>query len=273
MDIKKEISETNQEIQSINRLGYDIGAFPISPDETMPNKFRNVYDAHGQSFLHLADTVNNLTHIRPGSDYSIMDIPCGHGRVMRAMRTRWPTARILACDQDEMGIAFCEKTFAASPLPWTANLDDIRNPTAVDLMWCGSLLPHLPADKWKSLFNLAKRALKPKGILIFTYAGPFVTELAKQGEGMKSIAPPKASLCFQDYDKTGFGFAQYNNDKDVKSQDIKYPYGKYPYGRSFARPYWVIKYLDQFSDTFRLVLHFEKGWTGRQDVVALQKRA
>src|SRR5690606_23017971 len=38
---------------------------------------------------------------------SVLDLPCGHGRVLRALRHAFPEARIAACDLLTSGVDYC----------------------------------------------------------------------------------------------------------------------------------------------------------------------
>ena len=42
---------------------------------------------------------------------AILDLPCGHGRVIRVLRAAFPAATLIACDLDRDGVDFCAQTF------------------------------------------------------------------------------------------------------------------------------------------------------------------
>jgi len=44
----------------------------------------------------------------------ILDLPCGHGRVLRYLRAAFPEAEIAACDLLRDGVDFCSSTFGAT---------------------------------------------------------------------------------------------------------------------------------------------------------------
>ena len=46
----------------------------------------------------------------------ILDLPCGHGRVLRWLRAHYPYANLTACDLDRAGVDFCAKQFGARPV-------------------------------------------------------------------------------------------------------------------------------------------------------------
>src|SRR4029453_1584213 len=44
---------------------------------------------------------------------SILDLPCGHGRVLRYLKAAFPQASLTACDLDHGCVDFCVATFGA----------------------------------------------------------------------------------------------------------------------------------------------------------------
>src|SRR5882672_4403767 len=46
----------------------------------------------------------------------ILDLPCGHGRVLRWLRPHYHYAEITACDLDRGGVDFCHERFSAIPV-------------------------------------------------------------------------------------------------------------------------------------------------------------
>lgn len=86
----------------------------VSAGDTMHNEIRGRYLMAGIVAVEL---------IRRGMDAAgkeradvIVDLPCGHGRVMRVLRAAFPEARLIACDIDREGVDFCARTFAAEPV-------------------------------------------------------------------------------------------------------------------------------------------------------------
>jgi methylase of polypeptide subunit release factors len=46
----------------------------------------------------------------------LLDLPCGHGRVLRYLCAAFPEAEIVACDLDRDGVDYCAQTFGALPV-------------------------------------------------------------------------------------------------------------------------------------------------------------
>src|SRR5512144_2954446 len=55
----------------------------------------------------------------------ILDLPSGHGRVLRMLRAAWPDAEITACDLDHDGVRYCERTFGAIAVPSVVDPEEI----------------------------------------------------------------------------------------------------------------------------------------------------
>jgi SAM-dependent methyltransferase len=79
----------------------------------------------------------------------ILDLPCGHGRVLRYLRAAFPEAEIAACDLLRDGADFCASTFGATPVYSCDEPEAIPlSPGSFDLIWVGSLFTHLDAPLW-----------------------------------------------------------------------------------------------------------------------------
>src|SRR5688500_9262413 len=111
----------------------------ISQSETMLDGPLERYLGVGESALASIRRVVGQKEIA-----SILDLPCGHGRVARHLRAAYPTARLFVSDLDEDGAKFCADAFSATKLPSKPNFDDIQFNRTFDLIWVGSLITHLP---------------------------------------------------------------------------------------------------------------------------------
>jgi len=54
-----------------------------------------------------------LTEARIATVQSVLDLPCGYGRVLRCLVRRFPHAKFTACDLLRAGADFCAKMFGA----------------------------------------------------------------------------------------------------------------------------------------------------------------
>lgn len=189
---------------------------------------------------------------------SILDMPCGYGRVLRYMKVEFPEARITACDLDRKMVDFCVKTFKAKGIYSDKNLQNLKMEGKFDLIWCGSLFTHLDKDYWPAFFKFFHDHLAEKGVLIFTTHGRCVANWMINKIYDYGILAEKVPVVLDSYKKTGFGYANYPNNDE--------------YGISMSSPSWVFKQLEEYED-LRIVLFSEQSWDNHQDVIACMKNS
>jgi SAM-dependent methyltransferase len=188
-----------------------------------------------------------LRHVRPltVTPQRILDLPCGHGRVLRWLRAEWPQAEITACDLNRHGVDFCARELDARPLYSEVEPERIPLEGNYDLIWCGSLFTHLDEPMWGPFLRLFAKHLE--GTLVFTTAGERIAALMRDGELAEQC---DATSLLASYDASGFGYANYH--------------GQASYGLSRAKPSWVRSLLE--SVPLETVYFEPAGWADRQDV-------
>jgi SAM-dependent methyltransferase len=195
----------------------------------------------------------------------ILDLPCGHGRVLRALRAAFPRAEITACDLDAAGVGYCERTFGAVGIVSDPDPKAIQLEGEYDLVWCGSLLTHLGSAGWHEFLTLFERVLAPSGLLVFTTHGRRTEEWLERGRGnsgqtvreVYGLDDAQAKRLLADASRDGFGYIDC------------YP-GRTGYGLSVSRLPFVIS-LIQAVTSLRLVACLEHGWDDHHDVIACVK--
>ena len=227
----------------------------VSPAERMPAEDLAGYLATGRSALravHLAQLA-----ARKSAFASILDMACGHGRVLRWLKAAYPDARLTACDLLPDGVDFCRNAFGATSVYSTPVLGQDMFPDRYDLIWVGSLLTHLDADQWVNFIRLWHDILAPDGLLVVTTHGELVAERLRTGSDYGYPATSVRRM-LRSYDHAGFAFLE------ASAEEIDY-------GISISKPEWVIHRLLSHSD-LRLVLFTEALWANHQDVVAVVNR-
>jgi SAM-dependent methyltransferase len=212
----------------------------IHPGDDMFGGDLDVYLAVGRSALHVIEST--LGAAGCDSPESILDLPCGHGRVLRHLRHRWPDARIVCCDLDRSGVDFCAAHFNAEPVYSRTDPAEIPISDRFDLIWVGSLLTHLDEPLWREFLRFFFDRLTTDGLLIFTTHGRF--------DATRDTAIASAAW---DFARVGFGYYE--------------PADRPGYGLSYASPAWVFHLVSQHPG--RLVTYWERGWNDHQDVVAV----
>lgn len=248
----------SSEIAALQNIQIEPSSRLISPGETMAFDAAHpeLYFFHGKSAMRLVLGTLSLLGRDPTTIGSILDFACGHGRVTRYFRSCFPGASIVASDIDSAGVNFCAATFQAEPhVSVSDEIEAIGFGRQFDLIWVGSLLTHVDIPDWHRFVNLWLRSLKPGGILVFTYASSYVRYLARGGE-FANLDQPALARALRAFDDSGFGYLPYA------------PGGNF--GQTFVTEQWVSNFLGQYP-ALRSVLHFERGWGARQNVVAVTR--
>ncbi len=184
----------------------------------------------------------------------VLDLPSGHGRVLRYLKVAFPQADITACDLVRDGVDFCASTFGAVPV--YSNADPAQIPlehNAFDLIWVGSLFTHLNSDLWPKFLNGFHSWLRAGGLLVFSTHGRKAYRDMKIYARDYGISHWRRTSGLFEYERTGFGYATYG--------------GSERYGISLSHPSWVVRQVAKIPE-MRLVHFSEKSWAGFQDIFA-----
>lgn len=215
------------------------------PDQMFLNEEH--YFRVGRSALEWIDRALEAAHKPGGEVRSILDLPCGHGRVLRYLKGAFPQAELTACDLLKDGVDFCAETFGARPVYSDEDPTKIAlERDAYDLVWVGSLLTHLDAQLWPTFLKVLCSGLRPGGVLVFTTHGRHTYDQFVR----QNALPP--SVVYS-YERTGFGYADYA--------------GAAGYGNSLSSAAWVFGQVERL-DEIRLVLFSERAWDRNQDIFA-----
>jgi SAM-dependent methyltransferase len=190
---------------------------------------------------------------------AILDLPCGHGRVLRWLRAHYPYARLTACDLDRSGVDFCAQQFGATPVYSQADLHQLPFTAQFDLIWVGSLVTHLRQDRWLATLDCLVKWTKECGVIVFTTQGRTASSLLARGRRNIAENIDKAAL-LEEYARTGFAYQRYfesNAEED--------------YGLALSSPEWVLRTLQRYPDII-VRAYLEEAW-GLQDVIILYKKA
>jgi SAM-dependent methyltransferase len=188
----------------------------------------------------------------------ILDLPCGHGRVLRWLRARHDYARITACDLDRDGVDFCARQFGAQPVYSQADLRQLPFANQFDLIWVGSLVTHLRQDRWLTTIDCLVRWVRAYGVVIFTTQGRNVSSLITRGRRHVAEEIDKPAL-LEEYARTGFAYQRYTSSNAEED-----------YGLALSSPEWVMRTLQRYPDII-VRAYLEEAW-GTQDVVILYKK-
>jgi SAM-dependent methyltransferase len=193
---------------------------------------------------------------------TILDFPCGSGRVTRHLRTFFPDTRLVACDLYDHHVRFCVDVLGAEGVISNENFDEIEFEPEFDLVFCGSLLTHLPEELFRSALRLISRSLTDRGIAIVTLHGRHSEFVQKHGS--KYIDDNLYAVVESTLGKTGFGYVDYNPDFRSKFDR------QARYGINVIRPHWAMKVVEADHKT-RVLGYVERGWDDHQDVLVISR--
>ena len=208
----------------------------------------------GLSAIHCIDA--SISQIENLNINSILDMPCGYGRVLRFLCHRFPNAKLSGMDLVETGVDFCTNTFGVKGIYSEKKLDTLKTGSKFDLIWCGSLLTHLNASFAVDLFRFFDRHLSIGGLLIFTSHGASVWEAVKKGEKTYGLDADGVAQVIRSYEQSGYGYTDYPGQTD--------------YGISITSVKWL---RDQFNTNqgWQEIYCKDRGWDNHQDVFCILK--
>jgi 2-polyprenyl-3-methyl-5-hydroxy-6-metoxy-1,4-benzoquinol methylase len=198
----------------------------------------------------------------------ILDLPCGYGRVLRALKAAFPEAELAACDIVREAVDFCAETFGAEPV--YAHEDPAETETEVDqpydLIWCNSLLTHVNQSRWAGFLRLFEAVAAPGGIVVFTTCGRQVADRLRTGVYDYDLNEERIEALLSQYEREGFGYQDY---PDVVASYFAFTESD-GYGLSLSTPAFVCSQLEAVP-SLRLLAYTEQGADQHLDVVACLK--
>ncbi|HWA09265.1 MAG TPA: class I SAM-dependent methyltransferase [Opitutaceae bacterium] len=186
-----------------------------------------------------------------------LDLPCGHGRVLRWLARRIDPAGITACDIDREAVDFCRREFGVKGVDSSDDLSQLIFSDSYDLIWVGSLLTHLDSGRCAALLQKLGSALRAGGVLVFTTHGESCFTrpgLPAYGKRFRALADRMRA----DFRRHGFCHAPY--------KETGY-YGIALHSEKYVRDLVA----NHVSAPLRLVRFQVRGWHDHQDVWAYQR--
>jgi SAM-dependent methyltransferase len=101
---------------------------------------------------------------------TVLDLPCGGGRVTRHLTEFFPDATLYVADLDKQKEAFVERVFGVTALSVTSDFS-VDPEHRFDLIFIGSLLTHLNAAAFERAVEWLIKAVADDGLLVLTTHG------------------------------------------------------------------------------------------------------
>jgi 2-polyprenyl-3-methyl-5-hydroxy-6-metoxy-1,4-benzoquinol methylase len=247
----------------------------ISPNDKMFDSSKH-YLQVGLSALKLIDYAAGKG-FTPAGPRTILDLPCGYGRVARGLRSQFPDADITVCDIDRDAVDFCARKFKATGFYGTTDFDRMEIGRSFDIIWVGSLVTHFTADQTIKFIRCMMRHLSEDGLLILTtLAGTIyfpVTALHKVHSGFRKnkVLSKNLSKMIKEWR------LKYNtlSNMHIQLRTVGYGYGDDPrfpgtgYGHSLISRGWMEVMFA--GERYSMVDYVERGWDNYQDVIFVKK--
>src|SRR5437016_6018977 len=154
---------------------------------------------------------------------SVLDLPCGAGRVTRHLRVFFPEAELFVSDLDKRAERFAAETFRAETIKAPRDFD-VPLTRAFDVIFCGSLLTHLPKPRFIRALRWLCDALAPDGLLVVTIHGRRADHAERNFN--RHLDPSKWQRVREAAADAGFGFVETERHSDTS------------YGFSLTAPSW-----------------------------------
>jgi SAM-dependent methyltransferase len=131
-------------------------------------------------------------------------------------------------------------------------------PRTFDLIFCASLLTHLPEQRFVKAIDWLCAALSPEGLLVLTLHGRRADHL--QRTVLRQIEATKWQRVREAAFNNGFGFIETERVCDAV------------YGYCLTAPSYVMRIAER-RPLLSIISYQEAGWANHQDVIVLQRRA
>lgn len=210
----------------------------------------------GLSAIHCIEKAMQIAQIE--TIRNILDLPCGHGRVLRYLQQRFPEAELTACEIDRDGVDFCHQQFGARPAYSQSELNELALDQQFDLIWCGSLATHLDSSATLELLRFFHRHLVVGGLLVISMHGIYSLEKLRSREWDYGLSSDVIEEVIRSCDSTGYGYADYP--------------GVTTYGISVATPLWISLHLPEAGEWHGYNFS-PRCWDGHHDVYSMVRSA
>ncbi len=134
----------------------------------------------------------------------ILDFACGYGRVHRFLAARFPDAERVAAEIQAPALKFCAERFGAATVRVPGEPLELRLTGSFDLIWCGSLLTHLDAERIRAVVGEFAAALAPGGVAVVSTHGSFA---ASNEWTLEALTAENRADLLRDFEADGAGYA------------------------------------------------------------------
>jgi SAM-dependent methyltransferase len=224
----------------------------ISPTESMMGDNYMYVGATAADIVRTSVAASQLTKVN-----KVLDLPSGHGRVLRHLIKLFPRAKFDVCDLDVAGTDFCARQFGARVVPPHEDLTRTVFDREYDLIWIGSLFTHLSEVRTREGLAFLSKQLSPTGIVVATFHGRWALRMHRI---MPYLDERRWTQVLEGYFKNDYGYVDY-------AKGIGHEFIEGSYGIAAAKPRKLVEIIEDITGV-RIFLYQEKGWADNHDVIA-----
>ena len=169
------------------------------------------YLSVGLSALDMLEIALRAAGKPPDDVRTLLDFPCGYGRVLRFLRARFPAAVITAAEVDPRALEFCSREFAVRAQRSGEDFAKLTGFDHFDVIWCGSLVTHVDSRATGDLLRFFHDHLSPGGVCVVTTHGERAAQWIENGTETYLLSAPTRRRLLREYRDTGAAYADYEN--------------------------------------------------------------
>jgi SAM-dependent methyltransferase len=263
LDRRFKVDESyHQLFKSYKERGYSQALDPNDKEHNFDAawKLPHYFETGSDALRIIVDSLVSTLTLPPRT---ILDLPCGSGRVTRHLKSFFPDAHIVASDLYSYHVEFCSRVLGADGRLSKENFDDLDLGMKFDIIFSGSLLTHLPEQLFLSAVRFFSRSLSDRGLAIVTLQGRHAEFI--QHHKYQYIQPHLFKAAEDSVLSSGFGYIDYDAqflNKVWTNQS--------QYGVCLVRPHWTMRTMEADYST-RVIGYIERGWDYSQDVLIFAK--
>lgn len=237
----------------------------IHPNDDMFIGDHAHYAACGQQ---LADFGAKALELAPAQSPTILELPCGYGRITRHLADRYDPKHIHVADIMKPSVDFCVQTFGVvghyieDPIYEFTSVPDDK----FDVALMGSLITHLSEQAATTVMRSFFKKVKRGGIGVVTTHGVFSRKRHDEGDWYQVGVTAQRELTSQ-YDADKFGFVPYDQDHSSEKKTVEYIGASY--GISLIPEKWVKNICAELG--LSIVGYTPGGWDNHQDVFLIRR--
>src|SRR5262245_60109250 len=137
---------------------------------------------------------------------SVLDFPCGYGRVLRFLKVLYPKATIVAGEINTDALDFCRRVFSVKVFLSKGDFDHLAYPQKFNLIWCGSLVTHVDEKSTAALLRFMYRHLADGGVCLFTTHGQTIVNAIRGKKLWFRLTPEGEAEMLRRFEGGGFGY-------------------------------------------------------------------